>query len=51
MEIKRAIITAAGRAQTTLPLQTLMDRDGLEKTALRSNAEMSRYGLEHGLVE
>lgn len=35
MDIKKAIITAAGRAQATLPLQTLMDRDGTEKTALR----------------
>lgn len=35
MEIKRAIITAAGRGQRTLPLQTLVDRDGQTKTALR----------------
>ena len=35
MEIKKAIITAAGQAQRTLPLQTLVDRDGLTKTALR----------------
>ena len=35
MEIKRAIITAAGQAQRTLPLQTLVDRDGVTKTALR----------------
>ncbi len=35
MEIKRAIITAAGKAQRTLPLQTLVDRDGQTKTALR----------------
>ncbi len=34
MEIKRAIITAAGRTQRTLPLQTLVDRDGTQKTAL-----------------
>ncbi len=39
MEIKKAIITAAGRTQTTLPLQTVMDRDGVEKTALRILAE------------
>jgi UTP--glucose-1-phosphate uridylyltransferase len=39
VEIKKAIITAAGRTQTTLPLQTLMDRDGVEKTALRILAE------------
>ncbi len=35
MEIKRAIITAAAKAQRTLPLQTLVDRDGQTKTALR----------------
>ena len=35
MEIRKAIITAAGKSQRTLPLQTLVDRDGLTKTALR----------------
>ncbi len=35
MEIKKAIITAAGKTQRTLPLQTVVDRDGLTKTALR----------------
>lgn len=35
MEIKKAIITAAGKSQRTLPLQTLVDRDGQTKTALR----------------
>ena len=35
MEIKRAIITAAGKSQRTLPLQSLVDRDGVTKTALR----------------
>lgn len=35
MEIKRAIITAAGKGQRTLPLQTLVDRDGVPKSALR----------------
>ena len=34
MDIKRAIITAAGKSQRTLPLQTLVDRDGQTKTAL-----------------
>lgn len=34
MEIKKAIITAAGKNQRTLPLQTLVDRDGSQKTAL-----------------
>ena len=28
------IITAAGKNQPTLPLQTLVDRDGAQKTAL-----------------
>ena len=35
MQIKKAVITAAGKAQRTLPLQTLVDRDGSSKTALR----------------
>jgi UTP--glucose-1-phosphate uridylyltransferase len=35
VEIKKAIITAAGKSQRTLPLQTLVDRDGETKTALR----------------
>lgn len=35
VDIKRAIITAAGKSQRTLPLQTLVDRDGSQKTALR----------------
>jgi UTP--glucose-1-phosphate uridylyltransferase len=35
MEIKKAIVTAAGKNQRTLPLQTLVDRDGNGKTALR----------------
>lgn len=35
MEIRKAIITAAGKSQRSLPLQTLVDRDGQTKTALR----------------
>ncbi len=35
MEIKKAVITAAGQSQRALPLQTLVDRDGQTKTALR----------------
>jgi UTP--glucose-1-phosphate uridylyltransferase len=35
VEIKKAIVTAAGKNQRTLPLQTLVDRDGTTKTALR----------------
>jgi UTP--glucose-1-phosphate uridylyltransferase len=34
MHIKRALITAAGREQQRLPLQRLVDRDGIPKTAL-----------------
>jgi UTP--glucose-1-phosphate uridylyltransferase len=34
MEIKKSVITAAGKNQRTLPLQTLVDRDGASKTAL-----------------
>ena len=34
MNIKKAVITAAGRHQRTLPMQTLMDRDGTEKSVL-----------------
>ena len=35
MHIKRALITAAGREQQRLPLQRLVDRDGVPKTALQ----------------
>jgi UTP--glucose-1-phosphate uridylyltransferase len=35
VDIKKALITAAGRHQRTLPLQTLVDRDGASKTALQ----------------
>lgn len=34
MKIQKAVITAAGRRQRTLPLQTLIDRDGVEKSVL-----------------
>ena len=34
MEIRKAVITAAGRNQRTLPLQTLTDRDGADKSVL-----------------
>ena len=34
MEISKAVITAAGRGQRTLPLQTLIDNDGMEKSVL-----------------
>ncbi|MDY3552136.1 sugar phosphate nucleotidyltransferase [Gemmata sp. JC717] len=34
MEVTKAVITAAGRSQRGLPVQTLVDRDGAEKRAL-----------------
>ena len=34
MRIKKAIVTAAGRNQRALPLQTVIDRDGQEKSVL-----------------
>jgi len=34
-DITKAVVTAAGRSQRTLPLQTLVDRDGHQKTALQ----------------
>ncbi|RIK39537.1 MAG: UTP--glucose-1-phosphate uridylyltransferase [Chloroflexi bacterium] len=35
MKISKAVITAAAPKQRTLPLQTLIDRDGVEKSVLR----------------
>lgn len=35
MKIKKAVITAAGRNQNRLPLQSLVDRDGVQKSALQ----------------
>lgn len=35
MKVRKAVITAAGAHQRTLPLQTLIDRDGVEKPILR----------------
>ena len=34
MNLKKAVITAAGKNQRTLPLQSLVDSDGITKTAL-----------------
>ncbi len=39
MKIQKAIITAAGKNQRTLPLQILVDRDGAPKSALAILAE------------
>ncbi len=47
MQVKRAVITAAGREQRTLPLQTLIDRDGAQKSVLRILIEeVLRAGVE-----
>ncbi len=35
MKIRKAVITAAGRAQRTIPLQSFVDRDGVPKSALQ----------------
>ncbi len=35
MKIRKAIVTAAGASQRSLPLQRLVDRDGVEKSALQ----------------
>jgi UTP--glucose-1-phosphate uridylyltransferase len=35
VKIPKAVITAAGRNQNRLPLQTLVDRDGVQKSALQ----------------
>jgi UTP--glucose-1-phosphate uridylyltransferase len=34
MDVRKAVITAAGRDQRGLPLQTVVDRDGVEKKAM-----------------
>lgn len=47
MKIRKALITAAGKSQRTLPLQTLVDRDGTPKTALTIIIEEAlRAGVE-----
>jgi len=51
MNVRKAVITAAGRGQRALPLQTLVDRDGTEKSALEIiieeviAADISEVGL------
>lgn len=42
MAIKKAVITAAARNQRTLPLQTLVDRDGQQKSVLSIIVEEAR---------
>lgn len=47
MKIHKAIITAAGKNQRSLPLQTLVDRDGVQKSALAILAEeITGAGIE-----
>ena len=47
MKITKAVITAAGKDQRTLPLQTLIDRDGIEKSVLEIIIEETiRAGIE-----
>jgi UTP--glucose-1-phosphate uridylyltransferase len=36
MKVRKAVITAAGRRQRGIPLQTVIDRDGVEKSVLRA---------------
>jgi len=47
MKIRKAVITAAGKNQQNLPLQTLIDRDGTEKSVLQIIVEETlRGGVE-----
>ncbi len=47
MKIKKAVITAAGPAQRELPIQSLIDRDGIKKTVLELLIEESiQAGME-----
>ena len=47
MNINKAVITAAGKGQRTLPLQSLIDRDGTEKSLLQIVIEEAlRGGIE-----
>lgn len=51
VQIKKAVITAAGKNQRTLPLQSLVDRDGVQKTALAIIVEeVLRAGIEEVCV-
>lgn len=47
MKVTKAVITAAGRRQRTLPLQTLIDRDSVEKSVLQILVEeVVRAGIQ-----
>jgi UTP--glucose-1-phosphate uridylyltransferase len=41
VRVRKAVITAAGQSQRALPLQTLIDRDGREKSVLSTLIEQS----------
>lgn len=44
MKVNKAVITAAARKQRALPLQTLVDRDGVQKSVLRIIVEEAVRG-------
>jgi UTP--glucose-1-phosphate uridylyltransferase len=47
VKVSKAVITAAGKTQRTLPLQTLVDRDGATRSALAILAdEITSAGIE-----
>ena len=51
MRVTKAVITAAGRGQHTLPLQRLVDRDGVQKPVLRIIVEEAIHaGVEEVCV-
>lgn len=51
VRITRALITAASPAQKTLPLQRLVDRDGIAKTVLQIIvAEARQAGIDHIVI-
>lgn len=51
MKIAKAIITAAGKGQRNLPLQTLIDRDGQQKSVLSViTEEVARAGITNTCI-
>jgi UTP--glucose-1-phosphate uridylyltransferase len=48
VQVRKAVITAAGRRQQALPVQTLVDRDGVEKSVL---AILVEEALDAGVEE
>jgi UTP--glucose-1-phosphate uridylyltransferase len=51
MKIRKAIITAAGKGQRQLPLQTLIDRDGQQKSVLNVIIEeVARAGINETCI-